>query len=112
MLNLLKNNLFGYYARNSTCIGCLLDRTDYSNYKNFTKEYDKFIRENGFTCSCCFYIFLQIFKEKDNVSYKKLLNYMLENNNIDYTFPCVNKNNSEKMKQIILNSFVVELDIE
>lgn len=107
MLNLLKNNLFGYYARNATCTGCLMDKYSYSS-----KEYDKFTRENGFSCSSCFYIFLQILKERNNNSYKKLLNYIVENNNIDYIFPCSGGNNSEKMKQIILNSVIVELDIE
>ena len=107
MLNLLKNNLFGYYARNATCTGCLIDKYSYSS-----KEYDKFTREIGLNCSSCFYSFLQILKERNNNSYKKLLNYMLENNNIDYSFPCVNKYNSEEMKQIIINSIIVELDIE
>ena len=110
MLNLLKNNLFGYYARNATCEGCLLDCSANSNHKEISKEYRKFVVENGLNCSNCFYSFLQILKERNNKAYKKLLNYMLENNNIDYTFPCVDKN--DKTKQIILNSIVVELDIE
>jgi hypothetical protein len=107
MLNLLKNNLFDYYARNATCTGCLYDNCIYS-----LKEYDKFTRETGAVCSGCFYCFLQTLKERSNKSYKKLLNYMLENNNICYIFPCNNDNVSEKMKQIILNSIIIELDIE
>lgn len=107
MLNLLKNNLFGYYSRNNTCNGCLMNEYCYSS-----KEYSKFIEENGLSCSSCFYIFLQILKERNNKSYKKLLNYIVENNNIDYTFPCNDNDDDEEMKQIILNSFIVELDIE
>lgn len=107
MLNLLKNNLFGYYARNQTCAGCLLDK-----YRVFPIEYDKFVREIGLKCSYCFFSFLQMLEEKNNKSYKKLLKYIVENNNIDYIFPCNNDNVSEKMKQIILNSIIIELDIE
>jgi hypothetical protein len=107
MLNLLKNNLFDYYSRNQTCTGCLLDK-----YSISPIEYDKLVREIGLKCSFCFYFFLQILKEKNNKSYKKLLNYIVENNNIVYSFPCNNDRVSEEMKQIILNSIVVELDIE
>jgi Fe-S oxidoreductase len=111
MLNLLKNNLFDYYSRNSTCTGCLLDK-----YSISPIEYDKLVRETGLKCSFCFYFFLQMLKQKNNKSYKKLLNYIVENNNIVYSFPCNYDNynrDSEEMKQIILNSIVAaELDIE
>lgn len=107
MLNLLKNNLFDYYTRNSTCTGCLMNKYNWSS-----KKHSEFTKENGVECSMCFFSFLQILKERNNNSYKKLLNYMLENNNIDYTFPCNNDKFSEEIKQIILNSIVVRLDIE
>lgn len=110
MLNLLKNNLFDYYSRNQTCAGCLIDRIDYGNYNRTFKKFEKFIEESGINCSFCFFRFLQMLEEKDIKSYKKLLKYLVENSDTHNEFPCNGDN--KKIKQIILNSIVVGLDIE